>query len=102
MEKSDIEDKNNNDPFDYNCEVLLEKTTLSKVKNPSYPNDAYLIWYVVNETEYLDLVRGKRVNIFDMYYDRYGKNSVKKIDFGYGRLNPKLFGYKKSSKKKRK
>ena len=42
------------------------------------------------------------VHIFDMYYDRYGKGAVKAIDFGYGSVNPKMWGYKAPEKKKRK
>ena len=90
-------------PHEYGCEILLEKTTLDKVKDPSFPNDAYLIWYVEEEKTYMDLTRcTKRVNLFDMYYDKYGPGSVKKIDFGYGRVNPKLWGYQKPEKKKKK
>lgn len=90
-------------PHEYGCEVLLEKTTLEKVKDPSFPNDAYLIWYTVDDNRYLDLTRcAKRVNLFDMYYDKYGPGSVQKIDFGYGRTSPKLWGYQKPEKKKRK
>ena len=29
----------------YGCEILFERTTLSQVKDPSLPNDAYLILY---------------------------------------------------------
>jgi len=37
-----------------------------------------------------------------MYYDKYGPGAVKKIDFGYGQVSPKLWGVKpkKESKKK--
>lgn len=89
-------------PSQYGCEILLEKTTLELVKDPSFPTDAYLIWYIENGEEHLDLVRGKRVGIFDMYYDIHGQGSIKKIDFGYGRVSPKLWGYKQPEKKKRK
>jgi hypothetical protein len=89
-------------PSRYGCEVLLEKTTLERVKDFSFPSDAYLIWYTIDEKQYLDLVRGARVRIFDMYYDKYGSSSIQKIDFGYGRTNPKLWGIKKPEKKKRK
>jgi hypothetical protein len=37
-----------------------------------------------------------------MYYDRYGKDSVKRIDFGYGQMNPKLWGVKPKEQKKKK
>jgi len=90
-------------PHEYGCEILLEKTTVEKAKDSSLPSDAYLIWYTTDGEEHLDLTRcPKRVNLFDMYYDKYGPSSVKKIDFGYGRINPKLWGYKQPEKKKRK
>ena len=88
-------------PGSYGCDILLQDTTLDKVKDPSFPNDAYLIWYNNEGTERLDLVRGSRVRIFDMYYDKYGPGVVQKIDFGYGRTNPKLWGYKQPEKKKK-
>jgi hypothetical protein len=99
--------RKNNDSFinasNYGCQVLLEKTTLQQAKDPSFPSDAYLIWYIDCGKECIDLCRtSKRVNLFDMYYDKYGPGSVRKIDFGYGRVNPKLWGYKAPEKKKRK
>lgn len=90
-----------NNPARYGCEVLLERTTIEKAKDKTFPNDANLIWYIVDDTQYIDLVRGSRVRIFDMYYDKYGPGSVQKIDFGYGRVNPRLWGYKEPEKKKR-
>ena len=54
--------------------------------------------------EYIDLTRCRKVvNLFDLYYDKYGPGAIKKIDFGFGTVNPKLWGYKApSDKKKRK
>jgi hypothetical protein len=89
-------------PHEYGCDIILEKTTIEKAKDTSFPNDAYLIWYNINEETFVDLVRGTRVRIFDMYYDRFGPEAIQKIDFGYGRTNPKLWGYKQPEKKKRK
>lgn len=89
-------------PHEYGCEILLEKTTLDKLKDPSFPNDAYIIWYTEDGKKCIDLVRGSRVRIFDMYYDNLGPGSIQKIDFGYGRVNPKVWGYKQPEKKKRK
>lgn len=88
-------------PSSYGCDILLQDITLEQAKDSSFPNDAYLIWYNVDGTEKLDLVRGSRVRIFDMYYDKYGPGVVEKIDFGYGRTNPKLWGYKQPDKKKK-
>jgi len=88
-------------PARYGCEILLEKTSIEQAKDKSFPNDAYLIWYEVDGTEYIDLIRGSRVRIFDMYYDKYGPGSVKKIDFGYGRTNPKLWKLDEPKRNKR-
>jgi len=88
-------------PSSYGCDILLENTTLEVAKDSSFPNDAYLIWYIVDEKESIDLVRGSRTRIFDMYYDKYGPGAIQKIDFGYGRTNPKLWGYKQPEKKKK-
>jgi hypothetical protein len=103
MEESTQEEKSIV-PSKYGCEILLEKTTLEKSADSSFPTDAYLIWYVIDEIEYIDLCRTqKKSNLFDMYYDKYGPGSVQKIDFGYGKLSPKMWGYKSpEGKKKRK
>ena len=61
-----------------------------------------LIWYIVDGVEYIDLTRCKKTSqLFDMYYDRYGKGAVQRIDFGYGAVNPKLWGYKSKDKDKK-
>jgi hypothetical protein len=101
MSEKKSEEKITN-PTIYGCDILLEKTTLEKVKDPSFPSDATLIWYETEGKTHIDLCRGKNSNIFDMYYDKYGPGSVKKIDFGYGKLRPNLWGYKSPEKKKRK
>ena len=89
-------------PSDYGCEILLEKTTLEAANDKSLPNDARLIWYTVDGVTHIDLTRCKKTShLFDMYYDRYGKGAVQKIDFGYGTVNPKLWGYKSKDKEKK-
>jgi len=88
---------------DYSCQILLEKTSLETANDKSFPTDARLIWYVVDGVEYIDLTRcGKVSKLFDMYYDKYGKGAVQKIDFGFGSINPKLWGVKPKKEKKRK
>lgn len=97
------QEQNINSPSSYGCEILLEKTTLEQAKDSSFPTDAYLVTYIVDGKEYLDLCRcGKRVNIFDYYYDKYGPGSLKDIRWGYGKVNPRSWGYKAPEKKKRK
>tara|TARA_A100001201_G_scaffold142132_1_gene139466 strand:- start:1614 stop:1973 length:360 start_codon:yes stop_codon:yes gene_type:complete len=92
-------------PQKYSCQILQEKTTLEAANDKSLPNDARLVWYVVDGVEYIDLTRcTKTSKLFDMYYDTYGPGAVQKIDFGYGTVNPKLWGAaekKKESKGKR-
>jgi hypothetical protein len=89
-------------PPRYGCQILVEKGTIDQVKDSSWPNDAYLIWYQIGEEVHMDLCRGTRSRIFDLYYDKFGPGVIQKIDFGYGRTNPKLWGYKAPEKKKRK
>ena len=89
-------------PSDYSCHILLEKTTPDKAEDKKLPTDAFNVFYVVDGEERLDVTRSeKMVNIFDMYYDRYGKDSIKKIDYGYGTIRPNLWGNKTVEKKKR-
>lgn len=89
-------------PRDYGCQILLEKTTTEKANDSSFPTDSYLIWYLEKGKNYLDLTRcDKMVNIFDFYYDKYGKDSVQKIDFAYGRVSPKIWNIQKPEKKSR-
>tara|TARA_Y100000401_G_scaffold114195_1_gene115911 strand:- start:5 stop:343 length:339 start_codon:yes stop_codon:yes gene_type:complete len=96
-------DVNEVNPSDYSCQILLEKTTLDIANDKTFPNDARLVWYVVDGVEHIDLTRcSKTSKLFDMYYDKYGKGAVQKIDFGYGTMNPKLWGQKPKKEKKRK
>lgn len=93
---------NNINPSDYSCQILQERTTLEAANDKTLPNDARLVWYVVDGVEYIDLTRcRKTVELFDMYFDKYGKGAVQRIDFGYGTVNPKLWGYKSKDKKKK-
>mgnify|MGYP001220413858 CR=1 FL=1 len=93
---------NNVNPSDYSCQILQEKTTLEAANDKSLPNDARLVWYIVDGVEYIDLTRcRKTVELFDMYYDKYGKGAVQKIDFGFGTMNPKLWGVKPKKEKKK-
>ena len=89
------------DPSAYSCQVLLENTTLAKANDKTLPRDAYLVWYNMEGNELLDVTRsGKQSNVFDMYYDKYGKD-LKRIEWGYGTVNPTQWGYKKPEKKRR-
>ena len=91
------------DPSDYSCEILQEKTTQEKALDRKLPTDSFNVTYIVEGETRLDVTRSsKMVNVFDMYYDRYGKGSVQRIDFGHGTVNPSQYGYKPPSKKVKK
>jgi hypothetical protein len=86
----------------YGCEILKHNCTLEEAKDTQVPNDAYIVTYTCNNKICYDLTRSaKRVNIFDMYYDNLG-SVIKSIDWGYGKINPKIWGYQPSKSKKRK
>ena len=90
-------------PSDYSCQILQEISTLEAANDKSLPNDARLIYYIVDGVQHIDLTRCKKtVQLFDMYYDKYGPGAVQKIEFGFGTVNPKLWGYKKPDDKKKK
>ena len=90
------------DPSEYSCEILQEKTTQEKANDRKLPSDAFNVTYIVEGETRLDVTRsGKMVNVFDMYYDRYGKGSVQKIDYGHGTVNPHQWGYKAPEKKRK-
>ena len=87
----------------YSCEIILEKTTREKADDRSLPTDAFNVYYTVDGKEHLDVTRSeKMVNVFDLYYDRYGKDTVQKITYGHGTIRPNLWGLKKPPERKRK
>ena len=89
-------------PADYWCEIVLEKTTQEKALDRKLPTDAFNVTYVLEGQTYLDVTRSEKMaNVFDMYYDRYGKGAVQKIDYGCGTIRPNLWGVKPTGKKKR-
>ena len=86
----------------YSCEIILEKTTKEKSADRQLPTDAFNVSYVVDGKEHLDVTRSEKMaNVFDMYYDRYGKGAVQKIDYGHGTIRPNLWGAKVTPKRKK-
>tara|TARA_B100001094_G_scaffold329887_1_gene393724 strand:- start:313 stop:675 length:363 start_codon:yes stop_codon:yes gene_type:complete len=90
------------DPSAYSCEIILEKTSKELAMGKKYPTDAFMVYYNFEGVDYIDLTRSyKMVNVFDMYFDRYGKGSVKNIEHGYGNITPSQWGYKAPERKKK-
>ena len=89
-------------PSDYWCDIILEKTTKEKAEDRSLPTDAFNVTYIEGNAEHLDVTRSEKMsNVFDLYYDRYGKGAIQKIDYGHGTIKPSQYGYKSPEKKKR-
>ncbi len=88
-------------PPQYNCQLLFHKATGEQIRNAELPTDVYIVeCHSMNET-FFDLCRSSKMsNVFDLYYDRFG-SGLKQIEMGYGRKNPKLWGYSAPEKKKR-
>ena len=85
----------------YGCEILVENGTAEEVSNRQFPNYARIVSYEVEGKMRYDLTRGEKVSkIFDMYWDKF-RDGVKKIGFGYGKINPRLWGYQPKSKKRK-
>ena len=85
----------------YGCQLLVEGATDEQLGEKNFPSDTCIVSYKVEEKIYKDLTRGPRVNIFDLYYDKFGKGSVLNIDWGNGNVNPAQWGYKTPEKKKK-
>ena len=99
--KSQKKEEKKFDTSSYSCEVIFEKTTKEKADDRQLPTDAFNVYYTVDGKEHLDVTRSeKMVNVFDMYYDRYGKDVVQKIDYGAGSIRPNLWGLKATPPKK--
>ncbi len=92
-------------PSDYWCDIILEKTTREKAEDRGLPTDAFNVTYVVEGETRLDVTRSEKMaNVFDLYYDRYGKGAIQKIDYGHGTIRPngvKKIPQKKGKKRKR-
>jgi len=86
----------------YGCEILVSNGSWEEVSIKDAPNDARIVTYLVDGDKCFDLMRSiKEGRIFDMYWDKFSKNLLK-IQFGFGRANPKTWGYvaPQSNKKK--
>lgn len=84
----------------YGCEIVIENGSLSEVNTTNAPTDSYVACYIHDDKEHYDLVRGPKVKIFDMYYDKF-KNNIKSINYGHGNIKPALWGYRTPQQKKK-
>ena len=85
----------------YGCEVLIEDGSIEDVSIKKAPSDSYIIRYFYKDKERIDLTRGSRVTLFDMYWDKF-KGGIKSIEYGMGTIKPNLWGYQSPATKKKK
>ena len=85
----------------YGCQLLVDDANEDQIQERKLPTDTIIVSYKTEGKIHKDLVRGPRVNIFDLYYDKFGKDAIQKIDYGHGTVNPTQWGYKAPERKKR-
>ena len=86
---------------EYVCELIIENGSYQDVTIKKVPTDAFIITYHHEDKVCLDLTRGTRYKLFDMYYDKF-KNGIKSIDYGCGTIKPQSWGYQSPQQKKKK
>ena len=84
----------------YCCEILVSNGTLADVNSTQVPTDAFVVKYIVDDKTILDLTRGSKTKIFDMYWDKF-KGGLKDIQYGNGNISPKMWGYQSPTRKKK-
>ena len=86
----------------YSTSLIKENCNQEEMKDKSLPSDAYIVTYKVGDGVRNDLVRCHgRVNIFDMYYDKFGAGSIVSIEYGPGTVSPKTWGIPTPNKPKK-
>ena len=87
----------------YGCDIVVEDGSPEDVATKNAPSDAYIIKYMYEDKIHLDLTRGTKISLFDMYWDKF-KGGLKSIGYGNGSIKPNLWGYQspKPKGKKRK
>ena len=85
----------------YGCQLIYEDATQEQLVDRKVPTDSMIISYKVNDKMYKDLCRGSKVNLFDLYFDKFGKGAIQRIDYGHGTLTPSQWGYTPPEKRKR-
>ena len=86
----------------YGCQMINEDATQEQLMNKKVPTDTMIVTYKTEEKVRRDLCRGSKINIFDLYYDKFGKGSLVSIDWGHGNIKPSQCGYKPPEKKRKK
>ena len=75
-------------------QVIEENIDLEKFDDKTLPTDVHLITFTVDGKEQVDAVRAyAMVDIFDDYYDKVKKKGeIVRIQAGFGKIRPNLYG----------
>ena len=77
----------------YSTSLIKENCNQEEMSDKTLPSDAYIVTYKIQGEVRNDLVRcHAKVNIFDMYYDKFGAGSIVDIRYGPGTVSPKIWG----------
>ena len=83
-EKEDLNSK-------YSTSLVKENCNQEDMNDRSLPSDAYIVTYKIQGEVRNDLVRcHAKVNIFDMYYDKFGADSNVSIEYGPATVSQKI------------
>lgn len=83
--------------------IIHKNCDKSLAKDRNLPINSYLIKYLFEDKETFDIVQASSfVEVFDNYYDEYGKNSIKEIKWTDGRDNFNFNNSKSKDNKKTK
>ena len=85
----------------YGSEIIIEDGSSEDVNTKHAPSDAYIIKYMHEDKVHLDLTRGTKIKLFDMYWDKF-KDGLQSIGYGNGGIKPNLWGYQSPTTKKKK
>ena len=82
--------------------IIHKDCDKSLSKDSSLPTNSYIVTYLVKDTEKYDIVQASgKVELFDKYYDEYGKGALKEIKWTDGKINQRVYGYVPKETKKR-
>ena len=83
--------------------TLHENCNPQEDNNTKLPYTSYLIWYKVEDQIRYDIAMGdKQVDVFDAYWDKYGKDGFIGMKQSEGRVQPNRWNVAPPPPKKRK
>ena len=68
--------------------VLFHCTNVEVTDNNTLPSNTYIIGVTKDNTQFNDIVQGSMSDVFNAYYDKFGKNSILYIKNTKGRNKP--------------